>query len=80
LTPASRAAVDLRFVDLDLVVLGHQARGAQDRPAQPLQAEDQQQAADEHPKQVDRQRGQRRAERGHDHGECEHCGAGAAQR
>ena len=40
---------------LQLVVLGLQPDGAQDRLAKPLQPEDQQQAAHQHPQQVDRQ-------------------------
>ena len=56
------------------------AGGAQDRLAQPLQPEDEQQRADEQPQGLDRQGADRRAPGGGDHGEQEEGGTDDPQR
>ena len=56
-----------------------QPGGAQDRLAQPLQAEDQQQPADDDAQHVDRQRGERRAERHDQHRQSHNAGEDAQQ-
>jgi len=59
-------AFELARVDRVLVVQVLVAARAQDRLAQPLQAEDQEQRADDEPEDVDRDERQRRPERGDD--------------
>ena len=70
----------LTLEDRVLVVERLVARGAQDRLAHPLQAEDQQQTADHHAQHTDRQGGEPRAERGGDRGQSHECGADADER
>ena len=85
--PVEAGALDLRgaarFGELlreerVLVVQRLVAAGAQDRLAQPLQAEDEQERADDEPQRLQRDRGERRPERGHD--DCQHQGCRAEAR
>src|SRR5207249_464390 len=66
--------------DLVLVVERLVAAGAQDRLAQPLQTEDEQQGADEEPQGIDRDQGERRPERADGRGERNGGGADARER
>ena len=65
---------------LVLVVQILEAARAQDRLAQPLQPEREQQRADDEAKRVDRDRAERRPERRHDERKHDHGRAGADQR